>query len=157
MVWCRQVTRHYLNQCWPKYMSPYGVTRPQRVNSMDALFVIFIKHYGTSFVSNNFELHLLFIKIFLKCVGLSNDRTKGCGRLKSNLIRLNCNYESIYTVRYGWHYGLVVMELDWPLPSHFLDVFNDVFYRRSDNYIGAKWTEIAVVIGTIVAWMDCCE
>ena len=26
-VWCRQVTSHYLNQCWPKSMSPYGVTR----------------------------------------------------------------------------------------------------------------------------------
>ena len=28
MVWCRQATSHYLNQCWPRSMSPYGVTRP---------------------------------------------------------------------------------------------------------------------------------
>ena len=31
MTWCRQATSHYLSQCWPSSMSPYGVTRPQRV------------------------------------------------------------------------------------------------------------------------------
>ena len=30
----RQVTSHYLSQYWPKSMSPYGVTRPQWVNSV---------------------------------------------------------------------------------------------------------------------------
>ena len=31
MAWCRQATIHYLNQCWPRSMSPNGGTRPQRV------------------------------------------------------------------------------------------------------------------------------
>ena len=34
MAWCRQATSHYLSQCWPRSMSPYGVTRPQCVNSV---------------------------------------------------------------------------------------------------------------------------
>ena len=34
MAWCRQATSHYLNQCWPRSLSPYGVTRPQWVNSL---------------------------------------------------------------------------------------------------------------------------
>ena len=29
LAWCRQVISHYLSQCWPRFMSPYGVTRPQ--------------------------------------------------------------------------------------------------------------------------------
>ena len=33
MAWCRQATSHYLSQCWPRSQSPYGVTRPQWVNS----------------------------------------------------------------------------------------------------------------------------
>ena len=33
MAWCRQVTSHYLSQCWPRSLSPYGVTRPQWVNT----------------------------------------------------------------------------------------------------------------------------
>ena len=31
MAWCRQATSHYLSQCWPSSMSPYGVTTPQWV------------------------------------------------------------------------------------------------------------------------------
>ena len=32
MAWCRQATSHYLNQCWPRFLPLYGVTRPQWVN-----------------------------------------------------------------------------------------------------------------------------
>ena len=32
MAWCRQATSYYLNQFWPRSMSPYGVIRPQWVN-----------------------------------------------------------------------------------------------------------------------------
>ena len=32
MAWCRQATSHYLSQCWPSSMLPYGITRPQWVN-----------------------------------------------------------------------------------------------------------------------------
>ena len=31
MAWCHQATSHYLSQCWPRSMSPYGITRPQWV------------------------------------------------------------------------------------------------------------------------------
>ena len=34
MAWCRQATSHYLSQCWPSSMSPYGFTRPQWVNML---------------------------------------------------------------------------------------------------------------------------
>ena len=33
MAWCRQATSHYLSQCWPSSMSPYGVTKPQWVDN----------------------------------------------------------------------------------------------------------------------------
>ena len=32
MAWCRQATSHYLSQCWPRSLSPYGITRPLWVN-----------------------------------------------------------------------------------------------------------------------------
>ena len=32
MAWCLQATRHYLNECWPRSMWPYGISRPQWVN-----------------------------------------------------------------------------------------------------------------------------
>ena len=33
MAWCRQATSHYLSQCWPRSLSPYGAIRPQWVNA----------------------------------------------------------------------------------------------------------------------------
>ena len=37
MAWCRQATSHYLSHCWPRPLSPYGVTRPQWVKSQNAI------------------------------------------------------------------------------------------------------------------------
>ena len=34
MAWCHQATSHYLGQCWPRSILPYGVTRLQWVNSV---------------------------------------------------------------------------------------------------------------------------
>ena len=34
MAWCRQATKHYLNQCWPSFTLIYGVTRDQWVNEV---------------------------------------------------------------------------------------------------------------------------
>ena len=34
MAWCRQAASHYLSQCWPRYVSSYGVTRPQWVKGI---------------------------------------------------------------------------------------------------------------------------
>ena len=37
MAWCRQATSHYLRQCWPRSMSPNGVTKPQWFNSLSPM------------------------------------------------------------------------------------------------------------------------
>ena len=37
MACCRQAASHYLSQCCPKSLSPYGVTRPQWVNKVNFL------------------------------------------------------------------------------------------------------------------------
>ena len=37
MAWCGQAASHYLSQCWPRSMLPYGVTRPQWVNRQQAV------------------------------------------------------------------------------------------------------------------------
>ena len=41
MAWCRQATSHYLRQCWPWSMSPYGVTRPQWIKTINHYIVTF--------------------------------------------------------------------------------------------------------------------
>ena len=29
MTWCRQAMSHYMSQCWPRFLSPHAITRPQ--------------------------------------------------------------------------------------------------------------------------------
>ena len=40
MAWCRQATSHYLSQRWPRFMSSYGVTRPQWVNMISVAMAL---------------------------------------------------------------------------------------------------------------------
>ena len=37
-TWCSQAATHYLNQCWLRSISAYGVTRPGRVNTVETLY-----------------------------------------------------------------------------------------------------------------------
>ena len=57
MAWCRQATSHYLNQCWPRAMSPYYVIIPQWDNC-----AICPERYGHSFVV------LCFVVVFILSV-----------------------------------------------------------------------------------------
>ena len=63
MAWCRQATSHYLSQCWPRSLSPYGVTRPRCVkllcyvsiskNTFSHFFrIIHLKRFATTISSN---------------------------------------------------------------------------------------------------------
>ena len=73
MAWCRQATSHYLSQCWPRYMSPNGITRPQCVN--------IIGHFTDNIFQYIFlaENLCIFIKISPKFVlTLSNDFMAWC-------------------------------------------------------------------------------
>ena len=36
MAWCRRATSHYLSQCWPRSLTPYGITRPQWVKLLSS-------------------------------------------------------------------------------------------------------------------------
>ena len=47
MAWCHKATSHYLNQCWPRSPTPYGITRPQWVNPQIARDAwVFPQHCG---------------------------------------------------------------------------------------------------------------
>ena len=45
MAWCRQATSHYLSQCWPRFVSPYGVTRPQWVTHNEIRLLAHLKPF----------------------------------------------------------------------------------------------------------------
>ena len=67
MAWCRQATSHYLSQCWPRSMSPYGITRPQWVK-----YVINKSNHDKQHNNHNYSLtfQLLLIWHYLIVVSL---------------------------------------------------------------------------------------
>ena len=75
MAWCHQATSHYLSQCWPRSMSPNGITRPQWVNSLRLVMTFGINEQnGQHYAGNIFKRILshekfsILIKIILKFV-----------------------------------------------------------------------------------------
>ena len=67
MTLCYQETSHYLSQCWPRSMLPYGVTRPQ-----------YIKSFLSTVTSDILPIHIVF-RLFMSEVmySLSHERSKG--------------------------------------------------------------------------------
>ena len=72
MAWCHQATSHYLSQCWPRSMSPYGATRPQWVKSLHKTCVRYNKANLEGFHSCNRPCYLTQIRfkssIFMACM-----------------------------------------------------------------------------------------
>ena len=57
MAWCHQATSHYLSQCWPRSLSPYGVTRSQCVNDSCYCRMFGVRrciHVSTGWVAESF-------------------------------------------------------------------------------------------------------
>ena len=65
MAWCRQATSHYLSQCWPRSMSPNGVTMPQGLKALTSEEMADVLQTMVSFFKENFRL---LVKISLKFV-----------------------------------------------------------------------------------------
>ena len=84
MAWCRQATSHNLSQCWPRSLSPYGVSRPQWVN--EAVNTMRLKQNGHYFADDIWSWFLyknfrIAIQIALKFVPKSpiESQYKGIG------------------------------------------------------------------------------
>ena len=50
MAWCCQAARHYLCQCWPRFMSQHSITRTQWINSLCPSDIILDHNNGQPFV-----------------------------------------------------------------------------------------------------------
>ena len=68
MAWCHQATSHYLSQCWPRSMSPYGFTRPQRVKMCTWLHCAV---YCGTYIISYFWIHVIYLPISFRVTSLA--------------------------------------------------------------------------------------
>ena len=54
MAWCHQATSHYLSQCWPRSLSPYGITRPNELiywGWVTHICISILRHHSNHFTN----------------------------------------------------------------------------------------------------------
>ena len=71
MAWCRQATSHYLSQCWPRSVSPYGVIRPQWVKMRPHLLHEMEPVWGVVYRKAMKSMAHFNIKKIFPCIGIS--------------------------------------------------------------------------------------
>ena len=70
MAWCRQATSHYMSQCWPRSLSPSGVTRPEWIKFMSTSCEI--AHRWMLQNTDTFDDKSTFVQVMARCCRASH-------------------------------------------------------------------------------------
>ena len=55
--WCHQATSHCLSQCWPSFMSPYGVTSHNELKLQQLWNTVRCRYNADNFITNIHKRH----------------------------------------------------------------------------------------------------
>ena len=120
MAWCRQAASHYLSQCCPRSLSPYGVTRPQWVKPFPELRRTYCQLNPLGQTSVKFESKY---KIFLSRTSISKCHLQNV----SHWVQISiCQNVSI---KISQNHEFNQAQNRWPLLaiSTWLSLFSDMF------------------------------
>ena len=78
MAWCRQATSHYLSQCWPRSLSPYGITRPQWVKKNNLCWSICTLSWNTHLCRKFVKESITAICFYRQCGAISTLSINPC-------------------------------------------------------------------------------
>ena len=138
MAWCRQATSHYLSQCWPRPLSPYGVTRPQWVNMWPYLryFIVSGRSHVTSWPAT---LQVVWV-LSRKHGGEVGIRTEfhispvGISWKEKALIHLNLSNESSWVLtHWGWDKMVAILH------AMFWNTFSWIKTKMFEFWIKFHW------------------
>ena len=119
MAWCRQATSYYLSQCWPRFMSPYGVTLPQYVNWN------FLKFVPKGPVENRHD-NPAFVEVMAWC---------WTGNKTFHVLIMTQLLPPCDVTRPGWVYSMVPVKQCTGII--FSNIFLDPLYHSLTVYIGS--------------------
>ena len=100
MAWCRQATSHYMSQCWPRSLSPYGVAKPQwvkywvRMDSCDT----FSSTYQDCSVTHSSTYRRVLVWLLVSYCGV-NTECQSLTIIKKQVLCLSYNISiSVYVI-----------------------------------------------------------
>ena len=97
MAWCHQATSHYLNQCWPRSVLPYRVTKPQWINISVTAEVSLWKNMWEYILGNVNEVAIMYYPLYIRAPGLCNMGNPSETHLKLK----SCEFSSVYNIRFS--------------------------------------------------------
>ena len=93
MAWCRQATSHYLSQCRPRSLSPYGVTRLQLVkgtaHNKDVIFGNIYKPPNYRYCIENIKAFTTDIENVIHELDRKNSEIRIAGDYNINLLNMD--------------------------------------------------------------------
>ena len=117
MVWCHQATNHYLSQCWPRSMLPYGVTRPQWVDNINRYHQGQVNEWMSQIHRQVLQTHLL--------VYPASSRVPHVDLASSPLVA--CSFVSVKWVvlpARSWNASMLLYAQYPALPDHLKNIIN---------------------------------
>ena len=150
MAWCRQATSHYLNQCWPRFPTPYSITHDK---------------FSVYYMSKN--IHSLFIKWqahhpFNKSLfntlrpeqngwHFADEIFKGIYLNENNFIMIQISLKVVYTWGFTW------TKFDKGLCCHLVSLghneLNNYWLINSVSEIAFSWTKYIPLQFSVVWWV----
>ena len=127
MAWCRQATSHFLNQCWPRSLAPYGVIRPQWVKDetiSDCLICFVLKLTSCDIYESyccNSSLAIYLLNCWLILTTWNNYQLKNIFLIQ--IISVSCNethYRCLTLMpanKYSHIYHKVWNKITYPFPN----------------------------------------
>ena len=133
MAWCRQPASHYLSQCWPRSLTPYGVTRPQWVYwynyrtwlcriqcsmpHLSSKLYCFSKHDWVNVISTLRENDLIFPKTIIEVISLEMISKELTSSVNENItLKMHGFCCALFRCSYIW----TVTSCTWPYSSGLL-------------------------------------
>ena len=142
MAWCRQATSHYLSQCCPRFMLPYGITRPQWANSLQPSDTIW-KHRSTRTLAQVIDFAWQHQAITWTNVDLLSVRSDGIHlrAIPQRLLQISILNISLNITNSGlqsnrksskpitlWHY---YKDSEWHFPFFFFNFLNTLYVFKT--------------------------
>ena len=139
MAWCRQATSHYLSQCWPRSVSPNGVTRPQWVKLTGDTHIDLCGIFLWVLLWDNSGYRLSQWDTTLHC-NIVFHWLSPCPEWSLLLRKISMKYE-VPTVLY-WHNMGQVPSSQW----------GQCWYRADSRFVPSQW-ETSVQSNAISHWL----
>ena len=108
MACCLRASSHYLNQCWPRSPTPYGVTRPNELNHSLKTHSPLVSVHDNQMC---FTTSIYMMESVPLLVAINNVEYVFCGKLFGKFSSMLFSFDRFYYL--GWEETILSVHFVW--------------------------------------------